>query len=154
MRWVVRSDQAKYMRERQDQNLKKQVPAEIWAAEKLKATNRKWVRQAIWGCRLFDFWCHELGIAVEIDGLTHDKDYDRARDQYNYYRSGIVVLRVPNFDELAMQNALDMISQADSWAARKLQMRQEFGLKDDESFSQILKKVGLKKARGNWQVQK
>ena len=151
MRWVVRKEQAEYMRERQKQNLGKTVQAESWAIERLKRTNRNWTRQAIWGCRLFDFWCHELGIAVEIDGLTHDKSYDKARDEYNFYRSGIIVLRVPNYDELAMAAAINEIEIADPWEIRRLKMREEFGLQEGESFRSILKRVGLKKAHGNWE---
>ncbi len=55
---------------------KKIVLAEVWAHPFLKQTRLKWTRQSVWGYRIFDFWCHEKGIAVEIDGLTHDKDYD------------------------------------------------------------------------------
>jgi len=100
---------------------------------------------------LFDFWCNELGIAVEIDGLTHDKDYDQARDQYNFFRSGIIVLRVPNYDEQAMIAAIKQIQSADTWAVRKAKMREQYGLKEGESFRTILKRVGLKKAHGNWE---
>lgn len=151
MRWVVRKEQAEYMRARQKQNLAKSVAAESWASAHLEQTNFKWTRQAIWGCRLFDFWCNELGIAVEIDGLTHDKDYDQARDQYNFFRSGIIVLRVPNYDEQAMIAAIKQIQSADTWAIRKAKMREQYGLKEGESFRTILKRVGLKKAHGNWE---
>ena len=153
MRWVVRSDQAKYMRERQKQNKSKTVQAEVWAKQKLKTTGHKWNRQTIWGCRLFDFWCHKLGIAVEIDGMTHNKVYDAIRDEYNFYRSGIIVLRVPNYDELAMQKALETIAKADSWEVRKVKMRDEFGLQEGQNFRDILKIVGIEKAHGNWSPQ-
>jgi very-short-patch-repair endonuclease len=150
MRWIVRSDQAEYMRERQKQNKSKIVEAELWAKKKLKFTGHKWNTQTIWGCRLFDFWCHKLGIAVEIDGLTHDKNYDAARDQYNFYRSGIIVLRVPNYDETAMAAALQTIADADTWEVRKVKMREQYGLQQGQNFSDILKIVGIKKAHGNW----
>ena len=150
MRWVVRSDQAEYMRERQKQNKNKIVKAELWAKQKLETTGQKWNTQTIWGCRLFDFWCHRLGIAVEIDGLTHDKNYDAARDQYNFYRSGIIVLRVPNYDETAMDAALEAIAVADTWEVRKVKMREQYGLQEGQNFSDILKIVGIKKAHGNW----
>lgn len=152
MRWIVRSDQAKYMRERQKQNKKKIVKAEIWAKQKLETTEYKWSSQAIWGCRLFDFWCAELGIAVEIDGMTHDKVYDAVRDEYNYFRSGIIVIRVGNYDETAMQQALETIAKAETWQARKAKMREQNGLTPDEPFRNLLKKVGIRKAHGKWQV--
>jgi very-short-patch-repair endonuclease len=151
MRWVVKKDQAEYMRKRQEENKKKNVEAEKWAEIALKKTNRKWTKQALWGCRIFDFWCAELGIAVEIDGKTHDAEYDNARDKYNFYRSGIIVFRVPNFDEIALQETLKAIEKADSWQIRRVKMREEFGLQEGESFSAILKKIGLKKAHGDWQ---
>jgi very-short-patch-repair endonuclease len=138
------------MRVRQDQNRNKTVKAEDWAFQKLKETNHKWTRQAIWGCRLFDFWSSKLGIAVEIDGLTHNKNYDKARDQYNFYRSGILVLRVENYNESQMELALAEIEKADDWQTRKRKMREQFGLHEDENFKNILKKVGIKKAHGDW----
>jgi len=150
MRWVVTSDQAKYMRERQVQNRDKSVAAEDWAECHLKQTGHKWTRQAQWGCRLFDFWCADLGIAIEIDGPDHDEEYDRVRDQYNYFRSGIVVLRVKNFDELDLQRVLEQVKTADTWVTRKQKMRNEYGLSESESFSTILKKVGIPKAHGKW----
>lgn len=150
MRWIVRPDQAEYMRNRQDQNRSKSVKAEEWAYGYLKQTQKKWTRQAIWGCRIFDFWCAEIGIAVEIDGMTHNKNYDSIRDEYNFYRSGIVVLRVPNFNDQKMVEALEQIKKSDTWQIRKVKMREQFNLRQEDSFSQILKKVGLKKAHGNW----
>ena len=138
------------MRGRQRENSGKTVQAELWAKGKLAATPHEWSTQAMWGCRLFDFWCHRLGIAVEIDGATHDQGYDAARDRYNYYRSGIVVLRVRNYDEAAMQQALDLIASADDWQTRKAKMREQFGLTADEPFRNVLKKVNLRKAHGNW----
>jgi very-short-patch-repair endonuclease len=138
------------MRTRKEQNLRKNVEAESWASKHLAKTGKKFTRQAIWGCRLFDFWCAELGIAVEIDGLTHDKNYDRIRDKYNFYRSGIIVLRVKNFDEEQMKIVLRKVQESDNWAVRKVKMREEFGLKAEDSFSKIIKIIGLNKAHGDW----
>jgi very-short-patch-repair endonuclease len=150
MRWVTRSDQAKYMRERQVQNRDRVVRAEDWAAGHLRTTGKKWTRQAIWGCRLFDFWCAELGIAIEIDGLTHDKNYDASRDQYNYFRSGILVLRIPNFDEIVMAKVLKEVAAAETWQERKTKLRIEHGLQPDDHFSLVAKRAGVKKAHSNW----
>lgn len=150
MRWVVNKDQSDYMRKRQKQNQAQSTEAEIWAEKALEKTGRKWTKQALWGCRVFDFWCGELGIAIEIDGPSHDANHDLARDKYNFYRSGIIVLRVPNFDDDQLKKALFVIQNADTWRMRKVKMREEFGLQEGESFSGILKKVGLKKAHGDW----
>jgi len=80
----------------------------------------------------------------------YDKNYDSIRDEYNFYRSGIIVLRVPNFDDQKMVDVLEAIKKSDTWQIRKVKMREQFNLRPEDSFSQILKKVGLKKAHGNW----
>ena len=151
MRWVTNREQSEYMRGLKNLNLKKTVKAEEWAESALRKTNHRWTRQAQWGCRIFDFWCAELGIAVEIDGDNHDAAYDAARDKYNYWRSGIIVIRVPNYDEVALNEALDVISRADTLADRKQKMRQQFGLAPTDSFKKIAKKVGLNLAHGDWE---
>lgn len=121
MRWVTSKDESEYMKTRQKQNLasSKNSKAEAWMNEKLKTTDYKWTRQAMWGYRLFDFWNAKLGIAVEVDGPEHVAEYDAARDRYNYLRSGILVLRVKNFDEADADKALKTISSAESWQQRK-----------------------------------
>ena len=151
VRWVVNSSQSDYMKKRQRQNQSRLVQAEVWANEQLEKTGKKWSRQSLWGCRIFDFWCAELGIAVEIDGIEHDANYDAARDLYNYYRSGIIVCRVRNYNQLDMDAALQTIKTADSWKGRKQKMRQEFGLSPADSFRKILKLTGIPKAHGNWE---
>ena len=139
------------MKERKKQNQSRLVQAEIWAHEQLKKTGEKWSRQSLWGCRIFDFWCAELGIAVEIDGIDHDANYDAARDFYNYYRSGIIVCRVRNYNQSDMDAALQTIATADNWKDRKQKMRQEFGLTPTDSFRKILKLKGIPKAHGKWE---
>lgn len=93
------------MRFRQGQNRDKTVNAEKWAKRRLIESGHKWAHQTMWGCRIFDFWCHRLGIAVEVDGPEHRIDFDNARDRYNYYRSGILILRVRNFSDEDMDAA-------------------------------------------------
>jgi very-short-patch-repair endonuclease len=88
----------------------------------LAKTGKKWTRQAMWGYRIFDFWCAELGLVVEVDGATHKIEYDNYRDEYNYRRSGIVVLRVPNFCEESAKLALDVIASAETWKERRLKL--------------------------------
>lgn len=114
-------EHAQHMKMRQTQNVVRSVSskAEDWALSYLEKTEYKWTRQAIWGWRVFDFWNHQLGIAVEIDGPEHDSDYDSKRDAKNWKTSRIVVLRVKNFDEHDMQLALEAISNSDSWNERR-----------------------------------
>jgi len=121
LRWQTNAKQAAYMKDRKKQNLElsKTNPNENWLFSKLKTTDYKWTRQATWGYRIFDFWCHHLGIAVECDGPEHDKDYDSYRDEYNLRRSGLIVLRVRNMNEEDAAHALSEITVADSWKARR-----------------------------------
>ena len=115
------------MRERQTQNMAHALRniSENWMLEKLEKTGHKWTRQAQWGYRIFDFWSHALGIAVEVDGLTHNKSYDAQRDEYNYQTSGIVILRVNNLDERDASAALEYIGSSCTWNER----REQLGLK-------------------------
>ena len=121
LKWPTKTEEHAYMKERQEQNkvLSKRNPNENWMRDKLSATGLKWTRQAQWGYRIFDFWNRELGIAVEVDGLSHNKVYDSIRDDYNYRRSGILVLRVKNMNEDDVAEALSRIAHADTWWDRR-----------------------------------
>ena len=121
LRWPTNADEAAYMRQRKQENTDRSVfnGNENWLAQKLESSGRKWTRQANWGYRIFDFWCHELGIAVESDGPEHNSTYDAHRDEYNFRRSGIVVLRVRNRNEVDVCAALAMIAKAETWKERR-----------------------------------
>lgn len=101
LNWCCTKEDAAYMRMRKAQNIERSIhnPNENWMAERLKVTGIKFSRQAIWGYRLFDFWNHVLGVAIEVDGDEHNPNYDAYRDEYNFRRSAIVVLRARNQDE-------------------------------------------------------
>jgi very-short-patch-repair endonuclease len=108
------------MRVRQRQNLQRRSKAELWMAEHLSKTGVKWTRQAIWGRRIFDFWSHDLGIAIEVDGPEHKKKVDDYKDAYNLHRSGVIVIRVKNFNEDDAQMALEKILNCkENWKARR-----------------------------------
>ncbi len=152
MRWVTNKRQSEYMRRRQRQNRARGLTeAERWVAQALDATGLKWTRQAWWGCRIFDFWNAELGIAVEVDGPEHCRDYDEHRDRYNYVRSGILVLRVPNFDEAALTVALNHIAKGETHAERKARIRRELGLRPDATGKAVVRAAGLSLAHGRWE---
>jgi very-short-patch-repair endonuclease len=125
MRWVCTKEEAEYMRVNQSNNLAKSKTnkAENWMKAKLDKTGHKWTRQAMWGYRLFDFWCHNLGIAVEVDGANHNNDYDSVRDKYNYCRSAIIVIRVRNMNEYDADNAIKTIMESETWKERKAKVR-------------------------------
>ena len=89
-------------------------------AAKLHTTGLKWTQQARWGYRIYDFWCASLGLAVEIDGFTHNPAWDQLRDQQDYQRSGIIVLRVRNFNEEDARATLIAIATALTWNDRRL----------------------------------
>jgi very-short-patch-repair endonuclease len=109
------------MQGRQDQNRARaeRNKNENWLAGQLQVTGHRWTRQAAWGYRIFDFWCHELGIAVESDGPEHRPDYDAYRDEYNLRRSGIVVLRIRNMNEADLADALRLVAESETWKERK-----------------------------------
>ena len=126
MKWPTRKEHHKYMRARQSQNMSRALTNanENWMRDILEKTGHKWTRQAQWGFRLFDFWNHSLGIAVEVDGLEHNKSYDSSRDEYNYQTSGIVVLRVGNLNRDDADKAVAYITSSCTWNER----RSELGL--------------------------
>ena len=111
MRWPTNKEQHAYMKLRQKEQLLKARwnPAEVWMYKKLLSTGLSWRRQAQWGYRLFDFWCAKLKIAIEVDGTSHNADYDAFRDSYNLKRSKILVLRVRNYNEEDAEKALKII---------------------------------------------
>lgn len=116
------AEQHAYMAMRQEQNViaSKHNPNELWMASLLERTSHKFNRQRRWGYRIFDFWCSELGVAVEVDGLEHRPEYDRMRDDHHYNRSGILVLRARNRNEEDAREVLARIATARTWNERRL----------------------------------
>lgn len=115
------AEHAAHMKMRQEQNKKQCLSskAEDWALKHLETTGYTWTRQAVWGWRVFDFWNHKLGIAVEIDGPEHDAIYEQKRDARNWKVSRINIIRVRNFDEDDMQIALREITESKTWNERR-----------------------------------
>lgn len=120
LNWPTNTERHSYMRMRTEQNRARGLTkAELWMQRHLLETGHTWKPQAMWGYRIFDFWCHRLGTAVEVDGKEHIKDYDKYRDEYNFRRSGIVVLRVRNFHDADKDSALVKIAALGDWRSRK-----------------------------------
>lgn len=121
LRWTNTKDAHAYMAGRKKQNMQRAEnnPNENWMLEKLLTTPFKWSRQAQWGYRLFDFWCSVLGVGIEVDGPEHNKDYDTYRDEYNFRRSGIVVIRVRNMNEDDAARALYLVNRVGTLVSRK-----------------------------------
>lgn len=95
-------------------------------SEKLKKAGLKFKRQAQWGIRLYDFWDHKTGIAIEVDGTDHNKARDSVKDKLDFNVSAIVVLRVRNFNEADAEKVITQILRSESWNDRRL----GFGLKE------------------------
>jgi very-short-patch-repair endonuclease len=115
------TEQHEHMAMRQQQNMDRAVrnPNENWMASILDETAQSWTRQARWGWRVFDFWCRELGVAIEVDGPEHRHARDSKRDDYSLRRSGILVIRVRNRNEEDAANALAVIGSSGSWWDRR-----------------------------------
>ena len=125
LRYPTNAEQAAYMRMRQQQNRSSclRSRAESWAKNQLEnRTALTWTRQSAWGNRLFDFWCRTLGCAVEVDGPEHKPWIDQFRDEYNFRRSAIVVLRVKNFSDEGMNELLRHIPHLQEWGERREQI--------------------------------
>ncbi|MDP3908011.1 endonuclease domain-containing protein [Novosphingobium sp.] len=58
----------------------------------------KFRRQAVIGNRIVDFFCPAKGLAIELDGDTHDADTDRLRDARMLRASGYRTVRFTNED--------------------------------------------------------
>ena len=56
-------------------------------------------RQQIIDGFIVDFYCHRAALAVEVDGSTHDREYDQERDAI-LAGKGIMVLRFWNDEAL------------------------------------------------------
>ncbi len=126
MRYTTNKEQHAYMKMRKEQNYKRcfNLDSENWFNDKLKKrVGFNFSRQAQWGYRIFDFWFPILGIAIEIDGKEHDKGYDSFRDKYNFERSGIIVLRIPNYNEGIADVIIKQInSTVETWLERRKRM--------------------------------
>jgi very-short-patch-repair endonuclease len=74
-----------------------------------KTMEYKWVKQKVIDNYIVDFYCHELGLVLEIDGDTHaqKQEYDTMRTQLlNHF--GLEVIRYTNDDVFTK---LDSVSQ-------------------------------------------
>lgn len=120
--WPVNRELAQHMAMRKTENLMraKKNRNENWMLEKLERTGLKWSRQSRWGFRLFDFWCHPLGIAVEVDGPEHNAKKDAAIDKVHLHRYGILVLMVRNRDEKEAEIAIEKIMRLELWQERRI----------------------------------
>ena len=76
------------------------TPEEVLLWQRLRANQLdglRWRRQQVIGGFIADFYCHAVGIVIEIDGAVHlqQVEYDCARDKI-FTWSGLLVLRFTN----------------------------------------------------------
>ena len=77
----------------------------------LKKLDTKWVKQRIIGSYIVDFFCFEIGLAIEIDGESHEgqMEYDQSRTDF-LNSLGIKVIRFTNSEVLNnLQGIFDRI---------------------------------------------
>jgi len=75
----------------------------LWQALRGKQLfGHKFCRQEVIGFRIVDFFCPTKGLAVELDGDTHQREIDLARDARILRELGFRVVRFTN--EEVMQN--------------------------------------------------
>lgn len=87
-------DRARYLR-----NNSSKAEIILWSALKNKALGVRFVRQKMIGNYIVDFYCKELKLVLEVDGISHDGKqlYDENRSAY-LHSHNIRVLRILNDD--------------------------------------------------------
>ncbi len=93
----------------------------LWEALRSRRLhNLRFRRQQIVGRFIVDFYCHEAGLVVEVDGPVHDEQVERDQERDAFLRGlGLYVLRIPDAEVRGNLSAvLDRISQAAGSSSR------------------------------------
>lgn len=71
----------------------------VWQIIKRRAFGVQFHRQVPMLDYIVDFYCHEIGLAIEIDGSSHDHNflYD-ARRQGRLEKEGVQFIRFTNYE--------------------------------------------------------
>jgi len=71
----------------------------LWGKIRRKSLGYEFHRQVPIDGYIVDFYCHELNLAIEVDGSSHDNkyEYDVARQKI-LERLGVKFIRFENFD--------------------------------------------------------
>jgi very-short-patch-repair endonuclease len=86
---------------------KNSTPAEIvfWKMVKGKSLGVEFHRQVPMLNYILDFYCHEIGLAIELDGTIHDNSFlEDAKRQGELEQKGVVFLRFSNDEVLQYSN--------------------------------------------------
>lgn len=119
--WVTNKASADAMRSFKKQNLSRMVPAEMEVHKGLLFAGLRPTRQACWGKKIMDFWFADKAIRVEVDGPTHDRSKDYSVDEWFFRKSGILTLRIPNYNEDSLKAAIRVIkAEKLRWKNRRL----------------------------------
>jgi very-short-patch-repair endonuclease len=88
----------------------------LWNSIRRKQLGCEFHRQVPINEFIVDFYCHEMRLAIEIDGISHEyqeakiNDVDRQKKIENY---GVSFLRFD--DELVKQNPDKVVSEIENW---------------------------------------
>ena len=98
----------------------------LWNALRAKRfRGYKFRRQVVVGHRIVDFFCPRMGLAIEVDGDTHNFEVDQDKDRAMEREFGFRVVRFTNADVMhnldgvliELQSVLDPLP--NRWVARK-----------------------------------
>ncbi|MBN1154357.1 endonuclease domain-containing protein [candidate division KSB1 bacterium] len=88
----------------------------LWNAIRRRELGYEFHRQVPMLNYIADFYCHELRLAIEIDGISHDTDhaklYDKER-QYLLENAGVRFLRFR--DELVKEDPDRVVNEIEAW---------------------------------------
>lgn len=119
--WVKSKKTAGRIKQFKHENLSRFVKAEQQVYAQLLIEGLKPTRQACWGLKIMDFWFANSAIRVEVDGRTHDKIVDYVTDEWFFRKSGIITLRIPNYDDNSLSSAIHVIKKEKlTWKKRRL----------------------------------
>ncbi|MDZ7399589.1 MAG: DUF559 domain-containing protein [candidate division KSB1 bacterium] len=88
----------------------------LWNAIRRKQLGYEFHRQVPIDEFIVDFYCHELMLAIEIDGISHEAEYAKINDkerQSKIENFGVSFLRFD--DEFVKANPDKVISEIENW---------------------------------------
>jgi very-short-patch-repair endonuclease len=99
----------KHLKERARELRKNQTPAELelWAAIRKKKLGVEFHRQVPLLHYIVDFYCHEIGLAIEVDGKIHEiQVIEDGSRQGKLEQRGVHFLRFTNGEVLSNLNTV------------------------------------------------
>ena len=56
---------------------------------------------------ILDFFCHELFLAIEVDGITHDSEIQQAKDKKRQSEIEVLGIKFLRFDDSEIKTQMD-----------------------------------------------